>query len=194
MTDQPSDQPGEQPHPGGLPPGQQPPTWGPPEAGQQPPAWGQQPQPPSWPAQPGQWQAPPGQQWGPPAPGGPGGPVAPYGYPGYGAYGPAVPQTAGRATTVMVLGIVSLVMMFTCGLGFVTAIIALVMAPGAKREIAESGGRLTGESQVRAGSIMSWITLGLTALAVLLFAVIIGIAVSVDDTTSGVGGPVVSPG
>ena len=137
--------------------------------------------------------APPGQQC-PRHRAGPGGPGGPYGYPGYGAYGPAVPQTAGRATTVMVLGIVSLVMMFTCGLGFVTAIVALVMAPGAKREIAASGGRLTGESQVRAGSIMSWITLGLTALAVLLFAVIIGIAVSVDDSTSGVGRSVVSPG
>jgi hypothetical protein len=105
-----------------------------------------------------------------------------------------VPQTAGRATTVLVLGIVSLVMMFTCGLGFVTAIIALVMAPGAKREIAESGGRLTGESQVRTGSILSWVTLGLTALAVIVFAVVLGFAISVSDSSSGVEPTVVSPG
>ena len=174
-----SDQPGGQPPTGGE-PGQQPP------AGWQQPAWGQ-PQPAPGQAQQSQPGQPP-QQWGPQAPG------SPYGYPGYGAYGPAVPQTAGRATTVLVLGIVSLVMLFTCGLGFVTAIIALVMAPGAKREIAESGGRLTGESQVRTGSILSWVTLGLTALAVVLLAVVIGVAISVDDTSSGSQPAVVSPG
>jgi hypothetical protein len=95
---------------------------------------------------------------------------------------------------VLVLGIVSLVMMFTCGLGFVTAVIALVMAPGAKREIAESGGRLTGQSQVRTGTILSWITLGLTALAVIVVAVLIGVAISVGETSGGGPAPVVSPG
>jgi len=95
---------------------------------------------------------------------------------------------------VLVLGIVSLVMMFTCGLGFVTAIVALVMAPGAKREIAESGGRLTGESQVRTGSILSWVTLGLTALAVIALVVVVVVAISVGDTTSGSSPAVVTPG
>ena len=180
MTDRPGDQPPDQPPPWPGQQPQQPPAWGQPAGWQQP----QQPsqQPPAWPGQ---------QQWGPPAPAGP------YGQPGYGPYGPygpVVPQTAGRATTVLVLGIVSLVMMFTCGLGFVTAIIALVMAPGAKREIAESGGRLTGESQVRTGSILSWVTLGLTALAVIVFAVVLGFAISVSDSSSGVEPPVVSPG
>ena len=91
----------------------------------------------------------------------------------------------------MVLGIVSLVMLFTCGLGFVTAVIALVMAPGARREIAASGGRLTGESQVRTGTILSWVTLGLTALAVVALAVVIGVAISVDDGASSPAEPTV---
>ena len=114
-----------------------------------------------------------------------------------GQQGPGQPAvaTSSKATTVMVLGIVSLVMLFTCGLGFVTAVIALVMAPGARREIAGSGGRLTGESQVRAGTVLSWVTLGLTALAVVALAVVIGVAISVDD---GAGSPaeptVVTPG
>jgi hypothetical protein len=96
---------------------------------------------------------------------------------------------------VLVLGIVSLVMLFTCGLGFVTAVIALALAPGARREIAESGGRLTGESQVRTGTILSWVTLGLTALAVVVVAVVIGVAVSVDDGADSPGEPtVVTPG
>lgn len=192
MTDQPSDQP----PPGGPSGGEPPPAWQQPAWGQQPSPYGQQPppygqQPPAYGQQPPAGQGEPGhpgQQWGPPSPG------ATYGYPGYGAYGPAVPQTAGRATTVMVLGIVSLVMMFTCGLGFVTAIIALVMAPAAKREIADSGGRLTGETQVRTGTIMSWITLALTALALLVFAVVIGIVVSVDDATGGAEPALVTPG
>ena len=135
-----------------------------------------------------QWPGPgrPGQQWGQPAQPGPYGQpgYAPYGQPGYTPYGPyGVPPvtTSSKATTVLVLGIVSLVMMVTCGLGFVTAVIALVTAPGAKREIAESGGRLTGESQVRTGTILAWVTLGLTALAVVVLAVVIGVAISVDD-------------
>ena len=166
MTDQPTD-----------PQGQGQPPWG--QQGQQGQQWGQQ-----WGQQ--------GQQWGQPAPYGqqPQGPYGPYG-----PYGAAPVTTSSRSTTVLVLGIVSLVMLFTCGLGFVTAVIALVMAPGARREIAESGGRLTGESQVRTGTILSWVTLGLTALAVVLLAVVIGVAISVDD---GAGSPaeptVVTPG
>jgi hypothetical protein len=80
-----------------------------------------------------------------------------------------------------VLGIVSLVLMFTCGLGFIPAIIALTMAGGAEREIAESGGALDGLSQVKAGRIMSWITIGLTALAlvaIILFAVVVAVGSS----------------
>lgn len=147
---------------------------------EQQPGWGQ-------PGQFGQPGQPYGQQWGqqPSQPPYQPGPPAPYGQPGYGPY-PSFgqPATSSKATTVLVLGIVSLVLMFTCGLGFVTAIIALVMAPGAKKEIAWSGGRLTGESQIRTGSILSWVTLGLTALAAVLIAVFIGLAISVGDTSS----------
>jgi hypothetical protein len=165
VTDQPTD-PGE--------PGQQP--------GKQ---WGQPGQPGQQWGQPGQ----PGQQWG--QPGQPG----PYGQPGYAPYGAPPVTTSSKATSVLVLGIVSLVMLFTCGLGFVTAVIALVMVPGARREIAESGGRLAGESQVRTGAILSWVTLGLTALAVVVLAVVIGVAVSVDDGSGSPPEPtVVTPG
>lgn len=168
MTDQPSGP--EQPDQPG-------PQWGPP---------GQQ-----W-QQPGQQWGQPGQQWGQPAQ-----PAAygPPGYPPYGSYGAPPVPTSSKATSVLVLGIVSLVMMLTCGLGFVTAVIALVMAPAARREIAGSGGRLTGESQVRTGTILAWVTLGLTALAVVVLAVVIGVAISVDDGASRPSTPtVVTPG
>ena len=107
----------------------------------------------------------------------------PYGAPpAYGQYGTppqrygAGPITSGKATAVLVLGIASLVMVFMCGLGLVTAIVALVMAPGAKREINESGGRLTGLGMVQAGIVCSWIALGLVVLfvAIMLFVMLVG--------------------
>ena len=128
---------------GQLPP--PPPVTPPPAYGQQP-GWGP---PPAYGQQPAYGQHPaygsaPG--YGPP----PGGP------------------TSSKATTVMVLGIVSLVLMVFCGLGFIPAIIALVMAGGAGREIAGSGGALGGAGQIKAGRIMAWVTLGISALALLL--------------------------
>ncbi len=98
---------------------------------------------------------------------------APYTHGGYGrapythgGYGHLPAQTSGEASAVMVLGIVSLALLLSC-IGFVPAIVALVMAAGADREIAASGGRLTGQGQVKAGRIMSWIALGLTLVGVL---------------------------
>jgi len=141
--------------------------------------WGQ-------PGSPGQQGPPPG--YGPPAYGPPGygpagyGPPVP-GYRGAGGWG-AVPATSGRATTVMVLGIASLVTFFLlCGVGIIPAIIALVLARGADREIAASAGALLGAGQVRAGRIMSWVTVGLTALAVLIIVGVI-IAIAAADSES----------
>jgi hypothetical protein len=158
----------------------------PPDYGQ--PQYGQpQPAPPY--GQPPQVQQPYGQQppYPPPQPPAYGQSPASYGYPApTGAYGPQPyygPSTSGKATTVLVLGILSLVLMFGC-IGFILAIVALVLAPGAAREIAESGGRLTGESQLKAGKITSWITLGLTALAIVLGVVGLLVAVSNSDTSS----------
>jgi hypothetical protein len=56
------------------------------------------------------------------------------------------------------------------------------MAGGAERDVAESGGRLQGEGQIKAGRIMSWVTLGLTALAVLVFIGIVAIGASSSST------------
>jgi hypothetical protein len=177
--------PAATPPPGQPPYGQQP--YGQQPYGQQP--YGQQPygqpgpqpgygQPAGYGQQPGYGQ--PGQQpYGQP----------PYGQPGYGgqpAYGYGQPpygkQTSSKATTVMVLGIVSLVLTFTCGLGFITAIIALVMAGGAEREIAAAGGALDGEGQLKAGRIMSWISLAITAVGVLFIIGAIAVGISSSGT------------
>jgi hypothetical protein len=72
-----------------------------------------------------------------------------------------------------VLGISSLI---AC-LGL-PGIVALCLAPGARREIAESRGRLTGEGLIKAGVICSWISIALALLVIVVFAVVFGVAIS----------------
>jgi hypothetical protein len=137
--------------------------------------------PPTPPQAPG-FGTPPG--YGAP-PAGQGG-VPPFGAaPGYGAtpgYYGAPPQTAGKAVAVMVLGIVSLVMVCAYGIGLITAIVALALAPGAKREINASGGRLTGLGMVKAGVICSWISVGLGIAGLLFFIVAIVLGAAADSS------------
>jgi hypothetical protein len=198
----PWDPPAEPAEPGPEPsaePGTQPGAWhsdqdgygrqepGPP---QQPADYGQSPHGQSPYGQQPYGQSPYGQQppYPPPPPPPYGQSPASYGYPApTGAYGPQPyygPTTSGKATTVLVLGILSLVLAFAC-IGFILAIVALVLAPGAAREIAESGGRLTGAGQLKAGKITSWITLGLTVLVVVVAVAGVLVAVSNSDTSGG---------
>jgi hypothetical protein len=74
---------------------------------------------------------------------------------------------------VLVLGIAGLVFTCTYGLGVVAAIVALVLAPKARREIAGSGGAITGEGFVRAGVICSWISVGLTVAGIVLVVILV---------------------
>jgi hypothetical protein len=109
-------------------------------------------------------------------------PQQPYPQQPYGASYPTQP-TSGKATAVLIAGIASLVLLFFCGIGIVAAIIALALAPGANREIAESGGRLAGEGQIRGGKICAWITVALTALAILAL-VILFLVLGTSSSTS----------
>lgn len=125
-----------------------------PQAGQQPPYPPQQPgypqqQQPGFPAQ-GQYGAP---GYGVPGYGAPG-----YGAPGYGQ----VPPTSSKATTSLVLGIVSLV---ACGL--LTGIPAIIIGRQAKAEIQASNGRLGGEGNATAGLVLGIIGTAWSALMVL---------------------------
>jgi len=90
------------------------------------------------------------------------GPQAGYGQSGYGqpGYGQAQ-ETASRAIVVLVCAIASFVVV-----PFIPAVVALALAGGAQQQIAQSGGRLTGDGLVRAGRIVAWINVGLTALVV----------------------------
>lgn len=83
-----------------------------------------------------------------------------------------MPRNSGRAIAVLVLGIVALVLMCGYGIGLVPAIVALALAPGAKREIAASGGMVTGEGFVKAGVICSWVAVGLTVAGIVFIVLI----------------------
>ena len=117
-------------------------------------------------------------------------PQQPYGQP-YGGYPspyglsvpPSVP-TSGKATTVLVLGVASLLLMFMCGIGLVTAIVTLVLAQGAKREIRQSEGRLTGLGMVQGGVVCSWITIGLVVLIAAVIVLVLAIGASFGDFDS----------
>jgi hypothetical protein len=171
---------------GSPPPAQQPYAQQPPPPGQQP--YGQQPQQPygQQPQQPyGQQPQYGQQQYGQPGYG-----QQPHGQQGYPpqaysqqGYAPTGPATAGRATAVLITGIASLVLLFSC-IGFIPAIVALVLAPGAEREIHASQGRLTGLGQVRAGKICSWITIGVTVLGLVVLAIVIAFGVARDGGSS----------
>ena len=89
----------------------------------------------------------------------------------------------------MVLGIVGLLAICGYGIGVIPAIVALAMAPGAKREIAASGGTVTGEGFVKAGVICSWITVGLTVAGIVALIALLALGAATSssiDTSSDV--------
>jgi hypothetical protein len=147
----------------------------PPDYSAPPPPAGYPPPPP-----PPDYSAPPPPAGYPPPPGQP----QPYGYqPAYPGYGyAAAPQTAGRATAVLILGILSLPGLFFCIPGVVLAIVALSLAPSAKRQVRDSQGQLGGLGQIKAGVICAWIALGLGLLAILFF---VGVGVWGGDNFDG---------
>ena len=93
---------------------------------------------------------------------------------GYGGY-PAPATQSGKAIAILVLGICGLMFMCAYGIGVVPAIVALALAPSARREITASGGRLQGDGFIKAGVICSWVTIGIAA--VLIVAVIVAVLI-----------------
>lgn len=129
-----------------------------------PPPYGDQPQQPQQPQQPS--QNPYGAQ--PPY----GGPPQAYGYGGY------APVDHPQATTVLVLGIVSLVV---CGLA---GPFAWVMGNRVVREIDASGGRWGGRSTANIGRILGIVATVFLGLLVLFFVGIFVFVIAVGTTTS----------
>lgn len=132
------------------------------------------PPPPGW--QPPQQEAPP-----PPPPYGaaPYGAQPQYGGAGYGYQPYLPPQTEGSAVAALVCSIVSFVI---CPV--IPAIAALVIAPGARRKIDASNGRLTGLGLLTAAKWVSWINIVLWIGFALLFVVLIVIGAMTDTSGS----------
>jgi uncharacterized membrane protein len=71
---------------------------------------------------------------------------------------PAPPQTSGNAIVALILSIGAWVI---CPI--IPAIVALVFANMAKKEIAAGEGRVTGQGLVTASTIVAWINIGVWA-------------------------------
>ena len=119
---------------------------------------------PQWPSQSGSYPAAESGYAAPPPPPPP-------------AFGPA-PQTSNSAIAALVLSIVSWVI---CPI--IPAIIALVFANRAEKEIAASNGWVTGGGLVIASKIVSWINIGLYA-ALIAIGVLVLILAAVGGALS----------
>jgi len=89
--------------------------------------------------------------------------MGPYGF-------PLARRTDGNAIAALVLSIVSFTV---CPV--IPAIVALILASVAKKNIRASGGTLDGGSMVTAATVISWINIGLSVAAVVVI-VIVGLA------------------
>jgi hypothetical protein len=89
---------------------------------------------------------------------------------------PAVPPNSGKATTSLVLGIVSI---FVCGLFL--GIPAMIVARQAKREIEESHGRLGGSGLATAGFVTGLIGTVISVVVGLLVVLLIAFGVLYAD-------------
>ncbi len=145
--------------------------WGPPESQRNPdPAQGSTPPPgghPSWGS--GEYEGQLYRQPGYGAPAQPSYGPSPYGHFGGGqpAYGPPAVQTEQNAIIALVFAVLSWVV---CPV--VLAIVGVVLAGSADRNIAASGGRKTGTDLAKAARIISWLNIG-------LFGAIVGVTVVV---------------
>jgi hypothetical protein len=86
------------------------------------------------------------------------------------------PRNSGMSVAVLVLGIVGLVLLCGYGIGLIPSIVALAMAPAAKREIAAAGGQLGGTGFIKAGVICAWVAVGIAATAIVAGVIVIIIA------------------
>lgn len=83
---------------------------------------------------------------------------------------PAGPPNSTTAIISLIAGILGLTV-----LPFIGSIVAVITGPMAKREIAESGGGLSGEGLATAGTVLGWIGIGLAVLGCCIATAVIAI-------------------
>lgn len=126
---------------------------------------------PSWPPPAGQYPPPPASPYG-----------SQYGSPYGGYYGPAgyaPPRNSGTAIAALVCAIGSFVF---CP--FVLAIVALVLCASAGKEIRQSGGAVTGDGMVRTARILAWVSIGVWAVLMVGYILLIVFAVTHNSSTT----------
>ena len=103
-------------------------------------------------------------------------PAMPVTRPVVGERHPADPdETAStKAWAVLALGVVGVLLMF-CGGGLVPGLAGLALARPARAEMAAAAGFLTGGRALRAGEILSWIAVAVSAIVIV--AVVIGLLI-----------------
>jgi heme/copper-type cytochrome/quinol oxidase subunit 2 len=79
-------------------------------------------------------------------------------------------RTSSKAGAVLFLGVVSVLMMLCVG-GVVPAILALTIARGARAELRESQGFLTGDRMLRAGVVLSWLAIAVSTIVLVVLVV-----------------------
>jgi len=90
---------------------------------------------------------------------------------------PQQAPVAGAAQAVLWTAVGGLVLLGT-GLGWIAAIVALALTPGARRTVLESGGAQRGLGHLFAGKVVAWVTIGLTVLTVVGIALLFGLVLS----------------
>lgn len=117
-----------------------------------------------------------GSSYPPPPPGGGYPPPPGYGYPQY-----AVPQKHSKATTAMVLGIVSVAGGLLCYLPLLLAPFAWFTGTKAVRDIDESRGALGGRGEANAGKVLGIIGTVILALGLALIVLFVVLSLTVDN-------------
>lgn len=83
---------------------------------------------------------------------------------------PTGAPSSSLAIISLIAGILGLTLMPVVG-----SIVAVITGPMARREIAASGGALSGEGLATAGMVLGWISLALTVIGLCVAGVIFGI-------------------
>ncbi len=84
------------------------------------------------------------------------------------AWGPRPPDTDGQAIAALVCAIGSFFVV-----PFVPAVVAVALASSSRQRIAQSGGRLKGESLCTAATIIGWINIALCVLGGIFILVLL---------------------
>ena len=107
----------------------------------------------------------------------------PSGYPPMQPY-QTPPPNEGLATPALVIGIVSLVLTFSCGIGMLGSPAAMVMGKVSMNRIDRSNGQLGGRGTAKAGFILGIVGTVLLALGIIALVLLLTVGVVSESSSS----------